>query len=54
MSYKGNNKTVNIRIRDCPESLRRRFKALCSREGKSYREMLVVLLDKYAPDIKMG
>lgn len=43
---------VDIRIRDVPESLRSRFKGLCGREGKTYREMLKFLLDEVFPEIK--
>ena len=45
---------VDIRIRSVPESLRIRFKTVCSGRGKTYGEMLKFLLDRVFPEIKWG
>ena len=47
-------RVVDIRIRGVPESLRRRFKSICGREGRTYGEMLKFLLDEVFPGIKWG
>lgn len=49
---KVNERTVDLRIRDVPESLKNRFKTACSKRGLTYREMLRFLLDKYEPEVK--
>jgi len=41
------NKTCDIRIRDASIDLRIKFKELCVRKRKSYREMLSILIDSY-------
>ena len=48
------HETCVIKVRDAPVELRRRFKALCARKGRSYREMLEVLLDLYETSVKWG
>jgi len=37
----------NIVIIDAPRTLKARFKALCAREGKTYRDMLDELIEFY-------
>ncbi len=41
-----------IRIRDAPVSLRKEFKTLCARRGKTYREMLQELVDVYKERVR--
>ena len=52
ISYKG---SMTVFVRDFPEDVWRRFKALCQLEGKKPREMLVEIIltaTKHLPEHK--